>query len=91
MLPLLLNPGTGFESVHTSHVKKSKRCYRNLLCKFNNKLISHTYIPHSLLKGHVRPTVKNSSGNKIDSKNYRPVMNSPNFLKVIEYLLLPLL
>ena len=61
----------------------------NLLRKFYNKLISHTYIPHSMLKGHIRPTVKNSSGNKTDSKNYRPVMNSSNFLKVIEYLLLP--
>ena len=29
-----------------------------------------------------------SSGNKIDSKNYRPVMNSSNFIKVLEYLLL---
>ena len=38
-----LNPGTGFESLHTSHIKDSKRCYRNLLCKFYNKLIS--YIP----------------------------------------------
>ena len=42
-----------------------------------------------MLKGNIRPTVKNSSGNKTDSKNYRPVMNSSNFLKVIEYLLLP--
>ena len=42
-----------------------------------------------MLKEHIRPTVKNSSGNKTDSENYKPVMNSSNFLKVIEYLLLP--
>ena len=42
-----------------------------------------------MLKGHIRPIVKNSSGNKTDSKNYRPVMKSSNFLKVIEYVLLP--
>ena len=84
-----LNPGTGFDSVHTSHVKNSKRCYRNLLCNFYNRLISHTYIPYSMLKEHIRPTVKNSSGKKADSKNHRPVMNSSEFLKVIEYLLLP--
>ena len=84
-----LNQGLGFDGVHTEQIKNAKRCYRNLLCKFYNKLISHTYIPHSMLKGHIRPTVKNSSGNKTDSKNYRPVMNSSNFLKVIEYLLLP--
>ena len=74
-----LNPGTGFDSVHTPHIKNPKRCYRNLLCKFYNQLISHTYIPHSMLKGHIRPTMKNSCGNKADSKNYRPVMSSSNF------------
>ena len=57
---------TGFDSVHTSHIKNSKRCYRKLLCKFYKKLISQTHIPHSMLKGHIRPTVKNSSGNETD-------------------------
>ena len=59
-----LNQGLGFDGVHTEQIKNAKRCYRNLLCKFYNKLISHTYIPHSMLKGHIRPTVKNSSGKK---------------------------
>ena len=84
-----LNPGTGFDSLHTSCIKSSKRCYRNLLCKFYNTLISHTHISHNMPKGHIRPTVKKSSGNKADSKNFRPVMNSSNFLKALEYLLLP--
>ena len=59
-----LNPGTSFDSVHTSQIKNSKRCYRNLLFEFYNKLISYTHIPHSMLKGHIRPTVKNSSQKK---------------------------
>ena len=42
-----------------------------------------------MLKGHIRPTVKNSSGNKTDLKNCRPVNNSSNFLKVLKYILLP--
>ena len=42
-----------------------------------------------MLKGRIRPTVKSHSGTKTDSQNYRPVMNSSNFLKVLEYLLLP--
>ena len=29
-----LNPSTGFDSVHISLIKNSRRCYRNLLCKF---------------------------------------------------------
>ena len=39
-----------------------------------------------MLKGHIRPTVTNNSGNKPDSKSYRPVKNSSNFLKGSEYL-----
>ena len=42
-----------------------------------------------MLEGHKSPTMKNSYGNKTDSKNYKPVMNSSNFLKVLENLLLP--
>ena len=42
-----------------------------------------------MLKGHIRPTVKSSSGNKTDSENYRPVTNSSSFLKILEYLVLP--
>ena len=53
-----LNPDTGFDSVHTSHIRNSKRCYRNLLCEFDNKMISLTYIHHSMFGGHIRPTVK---------------------------------
>ena len=61
-----LNPGTGFDGMNTDQIKNAKRCYRILLCIFYNKLISHTFIPHSMLKGHIRLTVKNSSGNKTD-------------------------
>jgi len=53
------------------------------------KILSHTYIPPAMLKGRIRPAVKSHSGTKTDSQNYRPVMNSSNFLKVSEYLLLP--
>ena len=64
-----LNPGRGFDGVHTYRIKNAKRYYRNLLCKFYNKVIPHTYIPNSMLKGRIRPTLKNSSANKTDSKN----------------------
>ena len=37
-----LNPGIGFLNVHTSHIKNSKRSYRNLLWKI---LISFNHIP----------------------------------------------
>ena len=46
-----LNLRTGFDSERTLHIKSSKRCFRNLICNFYNKLISHTNIRHSMLKG----------------------------------------
>ena len=45
-----LNFSAGFDRVHTSHIKNSKRCYRNLLCKFYNKLISQPIFPIVCLK-----------------------------------------
>ena len=86
-----LNPGTGLDDVHTSHIKKIKRSCRNSIFEICNKLITRTYIASSMLEGHIRPTVSESSGNKTDSENYRPAINPSNFLKIIEYLLLPLL
>jgi len=84
-----LNPVEGFNHIHTGHLKKTKSCFRNLLYKLINRFISHRFIPHSMLKGHIRPTVKNGAAGKTTSNNYRPVMTSSNFLKVFEYLLLP--
>ena len=54
-----------------------------------NEILSHTYVHPAMLKGRIRLTVKSQSGTNTDSQNYRLVMNSSNFLKVLEYLLLP--
>ena len=86
-----LNPGKGFDHIHTKHLKHTKPCFRNLLCKLINKFVTHGFIPQSMLKGEIRPTVKNGAGSKTSSQNYRPVMTSSNCLKVFEYLLLPYL
>ena len=52
--------------VATDRLDPVTGCYRDFVCKFYNKLLSHTYIPHSMLNGDRCPTVKNSSGNKTD-------------------------
>ena len=84
-----LNQGKGFDHVHSLHFKHAKSSFRNVLCKFLNKILSHIYIPPAMLKGRIRRTVKYHSGTKTDSQNYKPEMNSSNFLKVLKYLLLP--
>ena len=84
-----LNQGKGFDHVHSLHLKHAKSGFRNLLCKFMKKILSHTYIPTAMLKGRIRPTLKSHSDTKTNSQNFRPVMISSDFLKVLEYLLLP--
>ena len=49
--------------------------------------LCHGHVPHAMTAGEIRPTVKNKQGNLNISDNYRPVMNSPNLLKVFEYCL----
>ena len=44
-----------------------------------------------MLKGVIRPMLKNSLGNIKDSSNYREVMISSNLLKFFEYCLLPII
>ena len=41
-----------------------------------------------MLKGEIRPIIKNANSSRNVSKNYRPVMNSSNFLKIFDYCIL---
>ena len=86
-----LNTALGWDGVHSNHLKFSGMIFRTLLAKIFSLFISHGYSPKSFLKGEIRPILKNSFGDRKDSNNYRPVMNSSNLLKVFEYCLQPLL
>ena len=44
-----------------------------------------------MLRGHIKPALKDGSICKTKSENYRPVMNSSMFLKLFEYSLVPVL
>ena len=76
-----LNLGKGFNHVHSlKHVKSG---FRNLLGKFMNKILSHTYILPAILIGRIQPTVKSTSGNKTVSHIYKPAMNSSLFWRCL--------
>ena len=83
--------GIGWDGVSNNHLKYSGPIFRNLICRFFNKLISHNFVPKSMLKGEIRPRVKNNMASKTSSENYRPILNSSNFFKMFEYCLLPIL
>ena len=84
-----LNVALGHDNIHSNHLKYCPVEFRSKLRDFFNCIISHSYMPSDMLKGVVRPTVKNRFGNLNTSDNYRPVMASTNFLKLFEYCILP--
>ena len=86
-----LNLGMGWDQIHTNHLKYSGPIFQNLLCKFFNKILSHSFVPRLMLRGEIRPVLKGDRVDKGSSANYRPVMNSSVILKLFEYVLLPFL
>ena len=86
-----INVGLGWDKIHANHLKFSGQIFRNLLCKIYNKFLSHEYLPQEFLAGRIKPVLKSNCTSKTDSSNFRPVMNSSNFLKVFEHCLLPFL
>ena len=84
-----LNLGMGHDMVHTNHLKYCGNTFRNLLSKFLSKCVSHNFLPHNMLKGEIKPRIKDNIASKTSSDNYRPVMNSSNLFKLFEYCLLP--
>ena len=84
-----LNLGMGHDIVHTNHLKYCGNAFRNLLSKFLTKCVSHNFLPHNMLKGEIKPRIKDNVASKTSSTNYRPVMNSSNLFKLFEYCLLP--
>ena len=84
-----LNIGLGWDGIHAFHLKYAGPVFRNLLGKFLNKLIEHSFLPSRMIYGEIRPVIKSNVLGKHDSNNYRPVMNSSMFLKVLEYSIMP--
>ena len=86
-----LKIGLGWDGIHANHIKFAGPVFINLLCKFMNKLLTHSYVPTNMIYGEIRPVIKSKILGKGDSENYRPVLNSSMFLKVLEYCLQPIL
>ena len=83
-----LNPGFGWDFIHSNHLKYTGIYFRMLIGRLFLAFLRHNFIPKSMLKGEIRPTLKNGKPKK-ESRSYRPVMNSSVLLKTFEYCLLP--
>ena len=86
-----LNTGMGHDGIHSSFLKRVTDKFLNNIAHLINACYGHCYIPSELLKGDINPIIKNQTGNCIDSCNYRPVMQSSCFLKIIEIQVLDVL
>ena len=78
----------GEDMIHSNHLKFCSDLYVNVLAKLLSSFITHGYIPKDMLEGIITPTVKDRFGCLGDSGNYRPIMSSSVFLKVLEYCIL---
>ena len=61
------------------------------ITQFFNSCFLHNYFPNAILSGVISPLINNKTGSVSSSENYREVMISSNFFKLIEYILLPVL
>jgi len=86
-----LNHGQGFDDVHSKHLVYSGKIFRRLLSRVYSAMMMHSFIPKELLRGYIKPILKDGSICRTSSNNYRPIMNSSIFLKIFEYCLLPVL
>ena len=78
----------GDDMIHSNHLKFCSDRYIDILAKMLSSFLSHAYIPKDMIQGTITPTVKDRFGSLGDSGNYRPVMSSSVFLKVLEYCIL---
>ena len=84
-----LNTCLGFDGIHSYHLKNSSSIMKFIFTQFFNSCFIHNHFPKKLLAGVIRPCVKNRSGDFKSSSNCREVMISSNFMKVLEYIILP--
>jgi hypothetical protein len=84
-----IKTGVGFDGIHSNHLKFSSPIMIFIFSKFINSCLIHNYVPPVMLAGVIRPCIKSKSGNLRSSINYREVMISCNFFKLLEYCLLP--
>ena len=75
----------GDDMVHSNHLKFCSDQYIDILAKMISSFLMHAYIPKDMMQGTITPTVKDRFSSLGDLGNYRPVMSSSVFLKVLEY------
>ena len=79
-----LNVGIGFDGLHSNHLKFLDAYSVEFIVNLFNACLAHQFVPPEMLKGIIRPIVKNKLGDLKSSANYREVMVSSNMFKIFE-------
>ena len=86
-----LNIGCGHDGIHSKLLKHATDDFLENFAYLLNLCFNHCILPLDILSGDISPIIKDKKGNKSDSSNYRPVMQSSCLLKVIELHILSVL
>ena len=84
-----LNHGLDCDGLYANHFKYLNDESKKILMNFFNACFVNNHFPAAMMRGVIKPRIKDKFGNLNDSSNYREVMQSPFILKLLEYILLP--
>ena len=83
-----LKPSIGHDNIHSNHLIFAPDCLIEILAKLFSACVIHGYLPSEMTYGIINPIIKDIFGDLSSSDNYRPVMSSSVFLKLLEYCIL---
>ena len=90
-IDIKVNMGTDINGIDTRCVKYAGPRFRKLVLRFLKSCLRHGFTPEPMLYGCIKPILKDGKLCKTKSENYRPIMSSSVFLKILEYMLLPIM
>lgn len=77
----------GHDGLSVEHLKFAGVHLPRILAMFFTMCMSHSYLPHKLMRTLVVPIVKNRTGDITDRGNYRPISLATTVAKVLDSLL----
>ncbi len=74
--------------MHSNHFKLCGSDLSSFLSNLFSSFLSHGYLFEKILRGEIKPIIKENLGKLDDSSNYRPITISSDCLTIFEYCML---
>jgi hypothetical protein len=75
----------GLDGLHSNHYKFGGKTLISFISDLFTSMLAHGFVPWEMLRGELRPIIKDNHGKLDCSNNYRPITISGNSLKIFEY------